>query len=369
MQTYIDAVVKYLSTNSFDSFKDECGIKAKSDGNHIILDYDMLNVNWDQPYGYVCRGLVLSAKNYEVLCFGLPKFFNFNEGRAESIDWDSAFIYEKLDGTMVNRWWSPPLNKFVYTTRRQLPQDISGNSVLTSNHTWEHLIEKAVRDLPLEKQSKDETWTIEVVSPINKVVVTYKETEAKVIAVRNNKTLNERDLSFLDSSFVAKRYSFNSIDDCVDFANESSGKILEGFVVSDKDFNRVKIKGKGYLSLHHLKSSAGSSLKALISVVKNNEVSELVSAFPEYSNALSQIKKEVDSWASRHEQVYDELKDISSQKDFALEVQSRNLESPSLLFSIRAGKYKSIKEASQAMNENAFVKAILPLVENHVSLI
>lgn len=356
----IAAVQEFLRNNSHESFEQH-GIKTKTDGNHLILDYDMLNVKWLEPYGYVCRGLILDANTFEVLCFGLHKFFNLAEGHAATIDWSTAHVFEKCDGTMVNRWWSPYTNRFEYSTRCQLPSDIKTNQIFEMGMSWEELINRCVKDIPEAiNQQKDETITFEVMSPANRVVVLHKDFHARMIARRNNHTLEET--SVYNSEYGPKAYSFSSSQECVEFANTLSGLESEGFVVTDANFNRVKIKGRDYLALHHLKDSAGNSLKSLILVVRRGEWSEVGTAFPEFIPAMDSIGEIIQEWTQTHCDVYESIKDIEGQKEFALAVQAAKLTTPSLLFSVRSGRAASVNEAISMMNDNQFVKVIKPMV-------
>lgn len=356
----LTAVQDFLRNNPYEAFEQH-GIKTKSDGNHLILDYDMLNVKWLEPYGYVCRGLVLDANTFEVLCFGLHKFFNLGEGHAATIDWSTAHVFEKCDGTMVNRWWSPYTNRFEYSTRRQLPSDIQNNVLFEMGMTWAELIERCVQDMPEAlNQQKNETITLEVMSPANRVVVAHKDFHARMIARRNNRTLEET--SVYNSPYGPQAYSFTSAKECEDFANTLSGLESEGFVVTDANFNRVKIKGRDYLALHHLKDSAGNSLKSLILVVRRGEWSEVGCAFPEFIPAMDAIGEIIEEWTRSHVEAYESIKDIESQKEFALAAQAANLITPSLLFTVRSGRASSIEEAIHNLQDSYFVKTIKPLV-------
>ncbi len=49
-----------------------------------------------------CRGLLVDEENnYRVISFPYTKFFNYNETCAVKIDWKSAKVYDKLDGSLA----------------------------------------------------------------------------------------------------------------------------------------------------------------------------------------------------------------------------------------------------------------------------
>jgi hypothetical protein len=344
------------------AFHEKFGIKVKSDGKHLLFDYDMLNADWDYEPTYLCRGLVLDAESFEPLCLPLTKFWNAAEGLATVIDWDSSLVFEKLDGTMVARWYSPHTGQFEYTTRRQLPGDIKTNTLQGTIYTWDKIISKCMENvLPDIAQKETETMVFEIMSPANRVVVQHKNFSAKLLAHRDNETCKE--FSVYNHKHSPKTFAFASTEECAEFADSLNGLEGEGFVVVDAGFNRVKIKGKDYLALHHLKDSAGNSLKSLILVVKNGELSEVGAAFPEFIPAMEAIAGLIADWILFHIRLYEELKDIPEQKQFALALMDKKPTNPGLLFSVRAGKADSITEAIIQMDDHQFIRTIKPLAE------
>lgn len=363
MHKHVKAVTDYLrSGKTLDDFKTEHGIRGKTDGNHIILDYDMLEVDWNQPYGHVCRGLVLCAHTYDVLGFPLAKFWNAGESQAASINWNTAKVLEKLDGSMISRWWSPHLERFCYSTRYQLPGDLAVNRIGDSGMTWQDLIDRCLNDVVDQiNQQAHETTVFEAMSPVNRVVVAHHNYKANLLARRNNRTLLEEDLS--KHPLAPRMFSFTSLEETEQFANACKGVESEGCVVVDANFNRIKIKGADYVRLHRLKDSAAGSFKAAILTVRHGEMSEVTSYFPQYKVALAAIQLIVDRFIENHLAVYEEIKHIESQKDFAIELMDRQLGMPGLLFSTRAGKAATVKDALDQLDDAKYVKVFKPLVE------
>ena len=359
----IVAVQAYLQAdNSLDLFHEEHGIRGKSDGNHIILNYDMLSVDWAQPYGWACRGLVLCAHTFNVLGFGLNKFFNSREDNAATINWETAKIFEKIDGTMLNRWFSPYTGKFEYSTRYQLPGDLEANIINDTGITWKALVDRCVGDLPDSlNQLETETIIFEITSDINRVVVKHNGFNCTLLARRCNQTLQEVDLS--EHPLAPRTFNFSSLEEITLFANKLKGTESEGYVVVDDQFNRIKIKGEEYVRLHHLKNNSAGSLKRLILAIRHGEFDEVVSYFPEFKQPMVSIQLVIDNLIAQHSNCYERIKDIQEQKEFALTLQSKKLLLPGLLFITRAGKANSVEEAFNLMDDNKFIKYIEPLVK------
>lgn len=354
------ALRSYISSRSLEELEHEHAIRAKSDGKHIIFDYDMISINWSTSvFGWICRGLVLDAVTHDVLAFGLDKFFNEGEHYAASIDWSAAKILEKLDGSMVNRWWSPHTNRWEYSTRYQLPDDVARNQVGDFGFTWAQVINKCMESVGEIDQSKDETLTFEVMSPYNKVVVDHKTFFARILCARNNVTLEERDIT--NHPFAPKSFAFSSANEVNEFSKTLKGTECEGFVVVS-GVDRIKIKGDNYVYLHRLKDNL-NSMKNLILLARSNDYEEVLVHFPEYADHVTAYDKEIKDFVVRHEALYAKHKNLESQKDFALAIKADGAEYEAALFKTRAGKAASVTEFIMHLEDTQFVKLFKPKMQ------
>ena len=59
----------------------------------------------DDPIIVQCRGLVLNGDGM-IISMPFQRFFNAHEAECDVIDWESAEILEKLDGSMISAWWT-----------------------------------------------------------------------------------------------------------------------------------------------------------------------------------------------------------------------------------------------------------------------
>lgn len=366
----IKSVQDYLrSGKTFDDFNTEHGIRAKTDGNHILLDYNQITVKWTEPFGYVCRGLVLDAHTFDVLGFGLAKFFNADEGYAAKIDWETARVVEKLDGSMFNRWYSPHTKRFEYTTRFQLPHELDINTVGGFPITWRQLLEEAKNNCQYQNVfGESHTVVYEVMSNYNQIVVRQDKPRIRMIAARNIQTLQEEDI-YIERlrSMVPTNFNLSNPEDLKVYINGLVGSKCEGGVAVDANFNRQKYKCPSYVYMHHLKDSA-QSIKSLLCLARNGEKEEVIAYFPEYLGLFNDIEKMIDSFVIEHSVVYEMFKHLESQKEFALAIKDRRLAATSLLFNVRAGKSSTIKEALMAIDETQFVKLLKPLMEENKKL-
>ena len=136
----------------------------------------------------------------------------------------------------------------------------------------------------------------------------------------------------------------------------------EGFVLVDKDFNRVKIKASCYIAAHGLISSLAASDRNImrliledkaddLSFIKDNLITERVELF---KNKLSDLLKLI------HLQ-YLANKEIQSDKEFALVI--KDLPYKAVLFALRKNKYNSVVEYFRNKTCNSAIDNLIGLCE------
>ena len=72
--------------------------RHKKYDNLVLFKYDQVESPMSEPLVQDCRGIILD--NWEVVAMAFRKFFNFGESLAGKIDWSTASVLEKLDGSL-----------------------------------------------------------------------------------------------------------------------------------------------------------------------------------------------------------------------------------------------------------------------------
>jgi hypothetical protein len=111
-------IQKYIREHGFDKAVRVFQLKTREYENKVLLKYDQLvsptlmaNIEVQE-----CRGLILEKGTWNVMSLAFTKFFNSEEGNAAKIDWDTAKVLEKLDGTMIQVYWDWHTNKWFAAT-------------------------------------------------------------------------------------------------------------------------------------------------------------------------------------------------------------------------------------------------------------
>lgn len=364
----IAAVQDYLRTNAalpFDDLKNKFmldhGIKLKTDGQFLWLDYHQTNVKWREPYGYVCRGLILDpANDFAIVSFGLAKFFNAGEGFAATLDWNTTKAIEKLDGSMVQRYWNHLNNRFEYSTRFSPYEQLRVSSVsFYSKETWGSLIDKALVNstADLSTQPKNETWVFEVRTPSNIVVVQAATYTATLIAIRNIQTLQE---THVDRPEFQK---FSSIEESNEFIKDWNGALREGLILIDDKFNRLKNKCPSYNALHRCTNA--KSWPDFIRLAASNDYEELFNTHPHLMVPLKTSRAAIDAIGIRHQTFFAQISHLTDRKEFAQAVNANKEIIASILFFFYSKKTTDYNLAFENMHEKSFITHVLKELEKY----
>jgi hypothetical protein len=153
-----------------------------------------------------------------------------------------------------------------------------------------------------------------------------------LLGARDNLTYHEYLPENLDleHTFKVRRGIRNS--DAYITVDELKGEDAEGYVLVDKDFNRLKVKSKDYVAKHHLRSSW--SLKNAIQVVLNNEVDEVVNYFPEYKEKLIYIDNEIEELVFKILSRYKYAYELPTVKDVGLYLKHDDLPFKHIIFTL-----------------------------------
>ena len=175
---------------------------------------------------------------------------------------------------------------------------------------------------------------------------TFDEIQRKI---KFNEVVRRHEIFFNDSS-IAQYFKtpdvlkFNTIEKCLEYA-QTLDWTNEGFVVMDKNFNRVKVKNASWLAVHHLASNHTMSYERAIEICRANEIDEVLGYFPEFKDALLDCKE-------RYEKLIDDLESawmryddsvLETRKDKAIWIQ-KNFRIPGVGFALIDKKVDSVQE-------------------------
>ena len=80
-------------------------ITIKHEDGLIIFNYDLYNSDLSNSIVKECRGLILREETFDAVCVPFYKFFNYGQEFADKIDWPTARVQTKVDGSICKLWY------------------------------------------------------------------------------------------------------------------------------------------------------------------------------------------------------------------------------------------------------------------------
>lgn len=278
-------------------------IGATIDDNEVIhgekVAYQSWRCDFSLPETQEARGIIINYETLEVVCWPFRKFGNYGESYVDEIDWLSARTQEKIDGSIIKVWWNHILNNWQVSTNAMI--NAKDAELSTGENFYNLFMEGAKKNnLDFSKLNQNKTYIFELIGPLNRVVVKYEEVDIYHIGTRNNITGEESS----DDIGIKKpkEYPLNSLEACIKAAEElckesSEGKFdveYEGFVVVDKNWNRIKVKSPEYVLVHHALNDGILSKKRIIQLILENEYEEYLTYFPKYKDVFDKYIAKLD---------------------------------------------------------------------------
>ena len=270
-------------------------LKIKQDGQFFLFYYNQIESDFSLDEVKEARGVILDSTNWSVARFAFRKFFNFGEPNNDvKIDWDSAVVSEKIDGSLVSAWWDRYEEKWQWSTSKTIRawEAEVPNSVNCPYHNYQEVIDKALKDCFFDEQSfcRSYTYNFELVSPYTQVVIPYERPKLYFLCAVNNETLGEIPCWDYPSTWDKPcRFAFKGYQACREMADKLPWD-EEGYVVRDKFGNRVKIKSPAYVKAHYFRNNNVVTKKKLIQIILDNEIGEFLTYCPDYEEAIDKIE-------------------------------------------------------------------------------
>lgn len=342
-------------------------LKIKRKDGLVIFNYNQIKSDFSLVIVKESRGVILEEKTWRVVRLSFYKFFNYGEVYADTIDWSSVTVTEKVDGSIIGLYYYK--GQWRVATNSTIDASDAPMSNYIRYKTFKDLFDAAWKNtgLSFSDLNTDYCYTMELVSPDNRVVIKYDKPELFLLSVRDMRTLKEIDVNLSISK--PKIFNITTFKDCIDTANQL-GLAQEGFVVKDRNNHRIKVKSPEYLKAHYLKNSACLAPCKIVDIVRNNEISEFLSYCPEYEDLIKNVQQQLNNITQIIDRQYDlispYIRKYSNQKDFAqaiikeansnIENDDNKLQSQYLWLYFKFYKEENIQEYIEQMTSKQLIK-------------
>ncbi len=296
-------------------------ISIKDAGRYTIFSYSQSDSDFNDPIVRECRGCIIKDAGSESMipvCQPFYKFGNYGESYCPEIDWSTARVQEKVDGSLIKVWCDE--NEWHVSTSGMI--DAFSAPIFTApGLSFGNLFTEAAKLAGLNMTTLDPnmTYMFELTSQYNRVVVPHTEPTLWHIGTRNNRTFEEVEIDL--GIRKPKQYQFARIEDCV-AAARSLPFSDEGYVVVDAAWNRVKIKSPAYVAAFFLKNNGVITVPRIIDMIRTGELPEFLTYYPEFTDEVSKVTYTLTCFEEMLSNRIQELlsQDFVTQKDFALAV-------------------------------------------------
>lgn len=285
---------------------DPFNIKIKEDGPYIMFSYDQIHSDFNNKIVQEARGIIFKNGEWETpVCWAFNKFGNYGESYVPEIDWSTAFVTEKIDGSLIKLWydqgdWRISTNGCIEafdTSLGDTKYKNFGSYFYTTACDYYDSFPELLHGL-----DKNLTYMFELVGPCNRVVIPYDHPAIYFLGARNKFTGEEFfcTLENMKKLGVSKFNSptifpLTSLNKCIKAA-DVLGWDQEGFVVADSKFNRVKVKSPSYVLAHYMRNNNVITRKHLIRVILENEVEEFLCYAADYKDCLLECQELMESF-------------------------------------------------------------------------
>lgn len=326
-----------------------------------MLVYNLFESDFKSPIVRQTRGTVVEFKNgkAKVICGPYTKFFNWDDPNSalKDIDWDSARVWEKVDGQLIKMFKYSGRDYWCTNggTGLNTPLDYQTDEIKDYGDLMKAAIEKAdpsavigisrgivngyenVTDFSVKADWMDKIpdgWTLmfELTSPQNRIIVKYNDIKLWFHGARDpegNEHFPEEVIEMFGLPFgMPKAFKgVAGIDAAFDnYLKNMNGYDMEGLVICDKNFNRIKVKCDSYLNLKFVRDN--DTPEGIWRLVITEEYDDILPSAPELKDKIeAQVKevvktfKEIDSTLNYAKDVWDNDYKGNDRKGFALWVQ------------------------------------------------
>lgn len=292
-------------------------LSIKKKDTRILFKYSQINSDFSLEIVREARGLILEDKTWKIVCYPFKKFFNYGETYADEIDWKSAKVTSKEDGSLIkvyfyNGEWRVGTNSTIDA------EDAVLNSPYYRN--FRELFDVAADNCKFDFDRLDPNYTylMELCSCYNTIVVPYNEPKLFHIGTRNNITCEEEEVDI--GIEKPKEWALSSLNDCIAMA-ATFDFTREGFVCRDKDYHRIKVKSEDYIRVHRLANNGSITLERAIDLIRMNELEEFLVYCPQYTDFINDVRHRFNKFYSdiyfNVNMALIEKMDCETRKDFA----------------------------------------------------
>lgn len=270
--------------------------QSKELSNLYCFKYNQVFSDFDLPECIESRGPILEIINGQVTdnpCLPWDKFFNVGETRCAPIDWNTHFINEKMDGSLIKLYFYK--GKWRAATSGTVSAEtveIFESGITYGTEFWDCWKQQGG---DLNKLNPENTYLLELCSKHDSHPIPTKESIIWFLGCRNK---NTGKITFPDIGIQKpKTFDYSNMDEMMKEVKKFP-KESEGVVIQDANGNFAKIKADAYLQLHYLNAGGKFSKDKIYDIIKQDGQDDIKAALPHYVKKIEEIENQLKSYQS-----------------------------------------------------------------------
>lgn len=316
------------------------GIRAKTDAalGVVMLNYNQIASPMAETICQECRALLLETGSWDVVSRSFFKFFNQGEPNAHPIDWTTARVQEKLDGSLICVYFHA--GQWRIATKGT--PDGSG-PVHSHAMTFQGLVRQTLAEMGGSFQYLTARldpvvfYSFELTAPENRIIVPYEDRRLTWLAAWDARTLEELEITALPDLPTprVREYPLRTLDEVMTAVEAIAPFAAEGFIVRDAAHRRVKVKSAAYLMVDRILCGL-STPRRKVEAVLSEQFDDMVPQLPPpVRDEMLAIQARLVTFRRDVAQAFDELAAVGERREFAAQA-LRHPFSP-MLFWLRDG--------------------------------
>ena len=303
-------------------------LTVKQDGEYFLFKYNQFDSDFSEKIVREARGSIFRIdENGKWICVCRPfdKFFNYGEPWADEIDWSTAVVEEKIDGSLMKMWYDK--GEWHLSTNGTIDafKCFQDEGVMSFGVIFERALGRPIEQLSWFL-NKEWTYMFELTSPETRVVVPYGD-GVYFLAARDNKTGEYHyELPFVyihenKMNLYAPNAStgLRSLEDVIATAQKLD-HLHEGFVVCVGYGRRIKVKSPEYLRAAHLAMKGFVEKSDIVEMMKAGVLDDFLAYFPDYAPMVAGVISDKTFFLGFLGFCWDVYGKLETRKEFAMQV-------------------------------------------------
>lgn len=264
----------------------------KEDNELYMITYDRNISNMNNSVVKQCRGIILEKESNKIVCYT----FNKSLDDGSQLDWDTTKIERSVDGTQIRLFYYN--NEWKFATTRCINAD---RAKWFSKQSFYEMY-KDCGEVDYDKLNKNYCYSFVICHPNNRIVVNYSTPKLVHVLTRDLQTLEEVECD-IGIEKPQQFTNFNTLEDVINDCN-TNDSFEEGYMLCDKNSNRLKVKNANYMKIKDLRGNTNNMFYRYLQLRYDGLIEAYLSFYPEFKGKFMLYELDIYNLAKEIQRQY-----------------------------------------------------------------